>query len=115
MPLSETEQKAFYEELGRRIRTARKKRNPVLTQEELGRVVGLTRTSITNVEKGRQKVPIHTLAELALTLQVDAMSLLPQTQVTQLGLDAALKDRAKPEKDWILETVRAVKQKRDKL
>jgi DNA-binding XRE family transcriptional regulator len=101
------EDKAFYEELGRRIRDARKKRKPILTQDELARQVGLTRTSITNVEHGRQKCLIHTLADLARVLQVDAASLLPVVATPRIELDDALKNRPKAEKDWILSAVTA--------
>lgn len=52
-----------YEDLGRNIRRARLLAG--LTQEQLGRAVGLTRTSVNNIEHGRQKVLVHTLLELA--------------------------------------------------
>ena len=72
--------KAFYEEVGRRIRDARKRRNPKLTQQGLAELVSLTRTSITNVERGRQKFLLHTLADLAKALQVEPASLLPRLE-----------------------------------
>jgi transcriptional regulator with XRE-family HTH domain len=48
-----------------------------MTQEELAGLVSLTRTSITNVEKGRQKLLLHTLSDIAEALEVDLASLLP--------------------------------------
>jgi DNA-binding XRE family transcriptional regulator len=108
MRLNPAEQKAFYEEVGRRIRSARLRRKPVLTQEDLGKEVGLTRTSITNVEKGRQKVPIHTLVELANVLRTDLSTLLPLTE--PLALAHSLQGRPKIEKDWILNAVAAAGQ-----
>jgi len=100
---------AFYSEVGRRIRDGRKKRVPPLTQEELGDRVDLTRTSITNIEKGRQKFLLHTLAQIAAELQVPVISLLPApgTDGTQ-RLEHALKDRPKSEKEWITSLVSAV-------
>lgn len=99
---------AFYQEVGRRIRDARKQRKPPLTQEELAERVRLTRTSITNLEKGRQKILLHTLADIASVLQVQVTTLLPvATDDGQKQLEDALKNRPKAEKDWIKSTVSA--------
>jgi transcriptional regulator with XRE-family HTH domain len=98
----------FYEEVGRRIREARKRRNPCLTQQELAKLVSLSRTSITNVEKGRQKVLLHTLADIAGALQVSPASLLPDLANEQEEhLDDVLKNRPRSEKNWIKSTVSA--------
>jgi transcriptional regulator with XRE-family HTH domain len=67
----------FYVELGSRIARARKSHN--LTQGELADLVQLTRTSITNIEKGRQKVLAHTVATLAAALSMDVAALMPAT------------------------------------
>ena len=66
----------FYLAVGRRVRKARRARS--LTQEVLASLVSLTRTSITNIEKGRQKILLHTLADLAKALQVEYVALLPE-------------------------------------
>lgn len=97
----------FYEEVGRRICAARKQRNPSLTQDELARRVGLTRTSITNVEKGRQKCLLHTLADIASALQVEVSSLVPNVTAPPADLDDALRDHPASEKEWIIATLRA--------
>lgn len=100
---------AFYEEVGRRIRDARKRRKPPLTQEELADRVKLSRTSITNLENGRQKLLLHTLADIAAALQVQPANLLPDTGSDgQKQLEEALKHRPKAEKDWIKSAVSAV-------
>ena len=71
---------AFYFEIGQRIQQARKNGSRTLiTQKELGDIVGLTRTSITNVEKGRQKLSIHMLYEIADALMVNVNDLLPNS------------------------------------
>ena len=57
-----------YRIVGARIRDERLKRN--ITQNDLAASVGLTRTSITNIEKGRQKLSLHTLVALASELRV---------------------------------------------
>lgn len=98
----------FYEEVGRRIRDARKRRKPPLTQEALAKLVSLTRTSITNVEKGRQKLLLHTLADIAAALHVDPVTLMPQSSAeAECQLDEALKDRSQSEKTWIKSAVTA--------
>lgn len=107
------DQTVFYEEVGRRIREARKRRKPPLTQEQLAEQVKLTRTSITNVEKGRQKFLLHTLAEIAVALEVQPASLLPESSGDGAKqLDRALKNRPKPEKDWIKSAVSAAQRGR---
>jgi len=50
---------AFYSDLGKRITAARK--DAGLTQDALGRAVGLSRSSICNLENGAQQTPLHTL------------------------------------------------------
>lgn len=65
----------IYGEIGRRIREAREENK--LTQEDLGKLVNLTRTSITNIERGKQKIPIDSLYYFAKILNVNVFSLLP--------------------------------------
>ena len=96
---------AFYEEVGRRIRDARKGRKPALTQDGLAKLVGLTRTSITNVEQGRQKCLLHTFAEIATALHVEAATLIPIAGVQTTDLDTALEGRDASEQKWIKMTV----------
>ena len=50
-PLNERDE--FYAEVGRRVRMAREAAG--LTQDALADQVELSRTSVTNIEKGRQK------------------------------------------------------------
>jgi transcriptional regulator with XRE-family HTH domain len=62
-----------------------------LTQEALASQVSLTRTSITNIEKGRQKFLLHTLFDIASALGVPPGTRLPQeAQEGQQHLDAKL-------------------------
>jgi DNA-binding XRE family transcriptional regulator len=107
MPKRQEAHQAFYEEVGRRIREARKRRTPALTQDELARLVGLTRTSITNVEQGRQKCLLHTLAEIATALQVEVATLIPVFASPPADLDDVLSNRPASEKEWIIATVNA--------
>lgn len=65
----------FYPEFGRRIRLARRRAH--LSQDALARLTGLNRTSITNIEAGRQRIPLHLLITFATALDVEPMELLP--------------------------------------
>lgn len=65
----------IYEEMGQRIRSLRKQLR--LTQDELAQRVGLTRTSITNIENGNQTVPVHLVYELCKALGTTPTALLP--------------------------------------
>jgi transcriptional regulator with XRE-family HTH domain len=95
-----TDQQAFYAEVGRRIRQTREERG--LTQEALAELVSLTRTSITNIEKGRQKILAHTLVDLATALRVAPATLLPESNTrADSELDELLKERSRAEQDWI--------------
>ena len=64
----------FYKQVGEKIRNRRGKN---LSQEALASAVGLTRTSISNIESGRQKLLLHTFFDIAEVLNVEAASLLP--------------------------------------
>lgn len=44
--------------------------------------LGLSRTSVTNIERGRQPVQLHTLYRIAATLGVEPTLLLPVASVT---------------------------------
>jgi transcriptional regulator with XRE-family HTH domain len=65
----------FYEQFGSRVRKAR--RHIGMSQEELGYLVGLNRSSISNVELGRQRVALHMLMQFATALAVEPADLLP--------------------------------------
>jgi transcriptional regulator with XRE-family HTH domain len=68
----------IYQRIGKLIRTKRQAIRPKpLTQEELAHRVHLKRTSITNIEKGRQKLLVHTLFEIAAALHVPPTELIP--------------------------------------
>jgi transcriptional regulator with XRE-family HTH domain len=90
----------FYRTVGHLIKTTRDKSG--LTQEALASRVGLTRTSITNIEKGRQKLLLHTLCDLASELGVAPAALLPEAPpATDRAIDELLKGRPKKEREWI--------------
>lgn len=82
-----------YEDIGRRIRLYRESRG--LTQMELAEASALTRTSIVNIERGRQRFLVHTLLDLARVLRVDPQDLLPASEEIRLPLSPndALKEQ----------------------
>ena len=66
----------FYKQVGTNIRARRKERG--LSQEALARAIGLQRPSMSNIEKGRQNLLLHTFCEIAETLDTEIASLLPE-------------------------------------
>src|SRR2546430_16010603 len=64
----------IYRVIGQRVRAERHKRK--LTQDELAEMAQLTRTSITNIERGRQKLLLHTLFAFAAAFEIEAKELL---------------------------------------
>jgi transcriptional regulator with XRE-family HTH domain len=71
----------FYRAFGNLVRIGREEQN--LSQEKLGRRVGLSRTSITNIEKGRHHIALHQLWALATALNVPPEALLPSARSTK--------------------------------
>ena len=97
----------FYAQVGLCIRKARKKSK--MTQEQLADAVELTRTSITNIERGRQRLPLHTLAAIATSLQVEITELLPEEQQPELEtLRRALSGRPTSERQWVENVIRSI-------
>ncbi len=71
----------LYEILGQRLRVLREKvgqGSARLTQADLAEKVGLERTSITNIEKGGQKVPLHVLYKMCESLGAEINDVLPR-------------------------------------
>lgn len=68
-------EKAFYTAFGRMLSEMRRKKR--ISQEMLADELGLSRTSITNIEKGRQPVQLYALYVIARLLGTDVKELLP--------------------------------------
>lgn len=69
-----TEFDNLYASIGRRILAARLAMN--LTQADLSRSIGLTRSSVANIERGRQHPPLHVLLLIATELKLSLSDLL---------------------------------------
>ena len=94
----------FYFELGKRIRKARIKQN--LTQQQLAELVSLNRTSITNIEKGVQRLLAHTVVDLAAELKVPIESILPNNRAasSSMEIDRLFDKTSSPEERDFLES-----------
>lgn len=79
----------LYEILGNRI----KKRREYLqiNQDKLGEKVGIGRTSISNIEQGRQKPPLSMIYKICQVLDIDVHVILPTNREIQEAI--------KPDKD----------------
>ncbi|UCU99246.1 helix-turn-helix domain-containing protein [Acidovorax radicis] len=75
------EESRLYVVLGEIIRSRRLLAE--FTQAQLAEQVGLERTSITNIEKGVQKVPLHVLFRICGALDVSATKLLESLNVDE--------------------------------
>ena len=75
-----------------------------LSQKELADAVGLSRASITNIERGRQPVSLPSLYVMANILEVDVSDLLPpigsQTLIRPPVI-AKLKHVSSKESNWL--------------
>lgn len=65
----------IYAAIGRNVRRERLRLR--WTQDQLAERVGFLRTSVANIEAGKQRVPLHTLCEIAAALDVMPGRLLP--------------------------------------
>lgn len=85
----------FYAELGRRIGDAR--RGLGLRQEDLARRLGVSRSSVANIEAGRQVVSSHMLFEMDQLLALDFEGLKTDT----VPWDVAERQRLVEENKWL--------------
>ena len=65
----------IYKIIGGKIKDLRTKHD--LSQEKLAQEIGLLRTSIVNIEAGRQRAPIHILFKISNIFSVELKELIP--------------------------------------
>ena len=100
MTISAMDQR-LYELLGQTISTQRDKQD--FTQQQLADKVSLTRTSITNIEHGRQHIQLHTLYVLAKALGVEVVDLLPSRKsVENAGAEKAI---TFSKEKWLIDSI----------
>ena len=83
--------KDFYDFLGNKIQEYRKLKN--YSQEQLGKVIDLSRTSIVHIEKGNQKIPIYKLFILAFELNIEIGNFFPRIEKNDKLIDLISKER----------------------
>jgi len=76
--LRKTSISKLFQFVGTRIRALRNSK--AMRQDFLATRVGLSRTSVTNIEKGRQKILLDQLYAFAQALEVEPTSLLPSME-----------------------------------
>lgn len=72
----------LYTGIGERVQQARKSRG--ITQADLATAAGLTRPSITNIEAGTQRTPVHVLVAISQALDVPLLALLGDEELPEL-------------------------------
>jgi len=104
----------LYIETGNLIKKARMLRD--LTQQDLSEKVNLTRASITNIERGKQKISLYTLYLIADALNITPNSLLPELSTVQKSQSALFSDltviknkTTKEEYEWIKNVIKKSK------
>jgi transcriptional regulator with XRE-family HTH domain len=104
----------LYIETGILIKKARMLRN--WTQQDLSEEVNLTRASITNIERGKQKISLYTLYLIADALNIPPKSLLPELSVIQKSESPLFSDltiikskTTKEEYEWIKNVIKKSK------
>lgn len=76
----------LYTRIGARVKQLRETHRPrKLSQSELAKVLGLTRTSVTNIERGQQKMTLDTIFRLCEHFKIEIAQLVPPVSEVQAG------------------------------
>lgn len=68
----------LYNAIGRKIRTARERLEPKLSQAKLAKRLGISRVSVVNIEAGRQHAPVSLLWQIAEIVEIELALLIPR-------------------------------------
>lgn len=77
--------KDLYIELGKKIKSLRIENN--LTQEELAKSLHLQRTSVTNIEAGKQAAPLHIYYQVCVLFKENLGDLLSENLSPVISID----------------------------
>lgn len=92
----------IYPRAGRVIQRKRKEKG--FKQDVLARATGLTRTSISNIEIGRQKLLLDTFCRIAMALGVTPTELMNDILLEDIGIHTA-KNSDDPVERYILDEI----------
>jgi len=81
----------IYREVGRKIRQTRE--NQHLSQDSLAQRLGISRTSMVNIEAGRQRAPLHVLWQIAELLETKLTLLIPTPEELLAPQNQSVLDR----------------------
>jgi transcriptional regulator with XRE-family HTH domain len=100
----------LYREFGRLFREAR--RAAALSQAAVAARVRLNRTSIANIESGRQHFAFHMFFRLSEAVGVAPTSLLPEWRVTPVVPESKLRrfDLADDESEWVNRVIQTARE-----
>jgi DNA-binding XRE family transcriptional regulator len=79
--MEDARRKRLYEAIGSRVKQYRNDED--LTQSALAKQIGVSRTSIVNIEGGNQHAPLHVLWDIAESLDRNLGSLIPSKREIQ--------------------------------
>jgi transcriptional regulator with XRE-family HTH domain len=80
----------LYVELGKRVQQLRRMQSPLMSQAQLAAILGLTRTSVTNLERGTQKITLGTLYRLCETFGKPVAEILPALVDVSAGAEQSV-------------------------
>ena len=86
--MTKNEEELFYFDMGRKLKLARKQSK--FTQGSLASTLGVSRTSVTNIEAGNQKIPLHLLYDLGAIYNIDPREFLPHPATVQIDSDVSI-------------------------
>lgn len=104
-------QGGFYVLLGKNIRKARRAAD--ITQAQLADAIELTRTSVTNIEQGRQPIPIHVLVKIAKVVNQSLIELIPPEASLASDIEAKINPYPSEQKRWIARIISVNTEKAD--
>lgn len=81
----------IYRGVGRKLRQTRE--NQHLSQESLAKRLGISRTSMVNIEAGRQRAPLHLLWQIAELLETKLPLLIPSPEELLVPRNQTVLDR----------------------
>jgi transcriptional regulator with XRE-family HTH domain len=93
---------AIYPRAGRVIK--RKRKEKLFKQEALARAAGLTRTSISNIELGRQKILLDTFMRIAMALGTTPTELMKEILLEDIG-SPVIKNSDDPVERYLLNEI----------